>query len=101
MAIEGARAKAANEIDRYSKIRPIIVNNKTLIEAELNRRGKGRGPPPHIVIDRLLKEIKEPRKQKKRSPDNRKPSLQNSQSRPTFKRRSPSKTKKSKSPAKA
>ena len=64
MAIEGARAKAANEMDRYSKIRPIIVDNKTLIESELNRKGKGIGPPPHIVIERLLKEIKEPRKPK-------------------------------------
>jgi len=61
LAIEGARAKAANEVDRYSKIRPIIVDNKTLIESELRRKGKGRGPPPHIVIERLLKEIKKPK----------------------------------------
>jgi len=76
LAIEGARAKAANELDRYSKIRPIIVDNKNLIESELLRRGKGIVPPPHIVIERLLKEIKEPRKS--RSPTNKKPSLKGS-----------------------
>jgi len=31
LAIEGARAKADNELDRYSKIEPIIARNKNLI----------------------------------------------------------------------
>ena len=55
LAIEGARAKVENDYERYYNIRPIIIDNRILIEAELKRKSKGRQPPPHIVIDKLLK----------------------------------------------
>lgn len=42
LAIEGARAKVQNDYERYYNIRPIIIDNRILIEAELKRKSKGK-----------------------------------------------------------
>jgi hypothetical protein len=54
LANEAARAKAVRDFERLNKIRPLLVENRSSIEDELRRTSRGKWPPPHIVMDKLL-----------------------------------------------
>lgn len=53
--MEGARSKAVKNFDRYTKIRTLLIKHRVNIEQELMKDSKGHQPPPHIVMDRLIK----------------------------------------------
>jgi len=38
----------------YRKIKPILLEHRVAVEAELRKTGKGIWPAPYLVMDRLL-----------------------------------------------
>ena len=54
LTMEAARAKVMNDVVRYKQIRPILLEHRITIEAELRKRGKGMNPPPHVVMEKLI-----------------------------------------------
>lgn len=53
--MEAARAKVMGDLDRYKQIRPMLIEHRLDIETELRKKGKGMVPPPHVVMDKLIK----------------------------------------------
>lgn len=53
--MEAARAKVMGDLNRYKQIRPMLIEHRLDIETELRKKGKGMVPPPHVVMDKLIK----------------------------------------------
>jgi hypothetical protein len=52
--MKGARAKVIQDSDSFSKLKPILVEHRGLIEKEMVRKSQKKRPPPHIVMQQLL-----------------------------------------------
>lgn len=54
LAIQCAGAKSLKDMNLYKKIKPILLEHRVAIEADLRKFGMGVWPPPHMVMDKLL-----------------------------------------------
>ena len=54
LAMKGARAKVIQDSDSFSKLKPILVEHRGLIEKEMVRKSQKKRPPPHSVMQQLL-----------------------------------------------
>lgn len=54
LAIEAAGAKSLKDMALYKKIRPILLEHRVNVEADLRKNGFGVWPSPHVVMDKLL-----------------------------------------------
>jgi hypothetical protein len=54
LAMEAAKAKVNNDFHRFSRIRPVLLMYRQVIEAEMRRKDQGMKPAPDVVIDKLL-----------------------------------------------
>ena len=62
--MEAAKAKVNNDYHRFTRIRPVLLKYRAVIEAEMRRKDKGMKPAPEVIIDKLLLKMESSNKNK-------------------------------------
>ncbi len=52
--MEAAKAKVNNDYHRFTRIRPVLLKYRAVIEDEMRRKDKGMKPAPDVIMDKLL-----------------------------------------------
>jgi len=62
--MEAAKAKVNKDYHRFTRIRPVLLKYRAVIEAEMRRKDKGMKPAPDVIMDKLLLKMESSNKNK-------------------------------------
>ncbi len=54
LALDCVRARVIRDVNRFKRIRPILLEHRVNVEADLRKASKGLWPAPYLVMEKLL-----------------------------------------------